>query len=131
MSLWLRLLGSIALTTVWSLANAPGCRQWLQGLLVSSLAPPGPVARSWGRQQWWPKLVVCTYSAVEACVVAGASCTHTCSGGIQGRQQRLGPTVGALAVAGALVVDGITMTAHSHHGHTAVEAGGGGQAGDV
>lgn len=84
------------------------------------------MGRGQDRQQWYPKLVVYTYSAAEACVVAEASCRHTCSGRGQGRQPGLGPTVAALVVAGARLLMWATMMAQSHHRHTAVEAGDGG-----
>lgn len=37
-------------------------------------------------------------------VWSGAGCRHTCNGGAQGRKHGLGPTVGILVAAGALVV---------------------------
>lgn len=48
---------------------------WLQGLLESTVAPSGPVARDQRRQQWCPELVMCKYSVVgstyKCLVVAG------------------------------------------------------------
>lgn len=50
MSLGVRPQGSsTALTTAWSLASAVG---YLQGLLGSSVVPPGAEAACKGRQQW-------------------------------------------------------------------------------
>ena len=45
MSLWLRLLTSTALTTVWSLARIAGGLESLEWLLLSSAVPLVPVAR--------------------------------------------------------------------------------------
>ena len=50
MSLWLKLLGSTALTTVWSLVTIVEGREGQQDLVGSSAVPPGLVARDQGSQ---------------------------------------------------------------------------------
>lgn len=81
LSLWLRLVESSTLTTMWFLASTVRSLQWFQGLLGSSTASPGPVTVFHRRQQLWPKIVVlhaCLQGpASGACVVAGAFCRHT------------------------------------------------------
>lgn len=52
---------------------------------------------------------------------AGGNCKHTWSGGDQGRQQGPGPTVYALAPAGALAGCMHHMAAGTHHQRVAVE----------
>lgn len=54
--------------------------------------------------------------AAGACVVSGAGCKHTHSGGGRDKQQELAPTAGSLAAVGALVPAYNTVAAGSHHG---------------
>lgn len=99
-SLWFRLPTSTASTTEWSLMNAAGSPQRLQWLLGSSAAPLGPRSRTGGGK--WNQWCIHTQlqgSAIDAYVVAGASCRHTPSTGCQGRQAGPGPAVSTLAAA--------------------------------
>lgn len=67
--------------------NAAGSPQRLQWLLGSSAAPLGPRSRTGGGK--WNQWCIHTQlrgSAIDAYVVAGASCRHTPSTGCQGRQ---------------------------------------------
>lgn len=82
---------------------------------------PDPAAKDQGKEQWW--LELCTHRQLWGCwlvpAAAGGNCKHTWSGGDQGRQQGPGPTVYALAPAGAQLVP--TMAAGTHHQRVAVE----------
>lgn len=86
MSPQVRPLGPTTLT-LWSL-------KWLQVLLISSVVPPGPVARDQGRLWLLLELVAYTHTVVAAscrCLCSGrVGCRHTYSGGGQGQQQGLG-----------------------------------------
>lgn len=107
MSLWLRPLRSMALTTTWSLASTVGSAEAAKTFEVLS----GAFSSScWGPEQ--SAVVARTYGVhtlnhraiCSACVVAGVSCKHTRCGGGQSKQEELEPTAGPLAAVGALSV---------------------------
>ena len=60
-SVWLRLLMSTALTTVWCFASVAGGLPSLEWLLVSSTVPLAPKPRNHDQQWWWPEAMGCTH----------------------------------------------------------------------
>lgn len=64
----------------------------------------GTRASSGGYRSQWYVNTQLWGSAAGSCRVTGFGCRHTCSGGGQGKQQGLWPTVGVLVVAGSLAI---------------------------
>lgn len=94
MSLLLNQLGSIALTTVWSLVSTVGGLQWQQGLLAFLVAFPGLAPRDQGKQ--WLGLEPLVYTHLAG----GVSCRcFVVAGPVADLHMVMGP--GQVARAGA------------------------------